>query len=316
MTDAGGPELLRTWRASGLSKKDFWRANHAGAMSYNAMLGRMWRAENGLQATPAPYTIDLGKPWLLPDDDYIIVGDVQLPTTDYDFAALPLAIAREYMRRGHRNLVLAGDLLNADAFSLYDMDTETPAFEQEIEAAQVFFAEYLSVFDKIFYFMGNHERRIGKRTKAALKPQHILAMMTHDKRVQVSAWGHCVIASKGGTPYRVTHARNYSVNQLVVADQLAQKYQMHIIQHHEHHCAMGWDRYGRYVVINNGGLFRPDVMAYAVMDDSKSPAMKRGFTLLRGGTPYLFSDEPFTDWSAWLPERRAKRARHSADSRR
>jgi len=99
------------------------------------------------------------------------------------------------------------------------------------------------------------------------------------------------------------------VNQLVVADQLAQKYQMHIIQHHEHHCAMGWDRYGRYVVVNNGGLFRPDVMAYAVMDDSKSPAMKRGFTLLRGGTPYLFSDEPFTDWSAWLPERRAKRAR-------
>lgn len=306
MTTLSGHELLAGWRASQLSKRGYWQTLD-GDLTYNAMLGRMWRSEQR-DITPAPelYQHDLGTPWRLPHASYMVVGDVQLCTTDYDFMALPMAVAKEHMRRGERNLIIAGDLINADAFSTYDSDIDNPAFSKEIDAAAQFFDEYLTVFDSVWWFLGNHERRVGKRTRAAIRPELLLKMATRDKRVKISQWGHCVVANERGIPYRITHARNYSVNQLVVADQLAQKYQMHILQHHEHHLSLGWDRYGRYIIANGGGLFNASEMGYAVIDDSKSPAMKPGFTFLRNGTLHLFGEEPFTDWEMWLPSKKAK----------
>lgn len=304
--DYSGTALLDGWRASGLNKRGYWQTLNAD-FTYAAMLGRMWRAEQrGIAPAPELYQHDLGKPWTLPHGPYIVIGDIQLCTTDYDFMALPMAIAKEHMRKGERNLILAGDFINADAFSTYDSDTDSPAFSKEIDAASQFFDEYLTVFDHVWWFLGNHERRIGKRTRAAIRPELLLRMATHDKRVQISPWGHCVVENERGYPWRISHARNYSVNQLVVADQIALKYQQNVIQHHEHHVAVGWDRFKRYVVVNNGGLFNQSDMGYVVMDDSKSPNMMNGFTLLRNGVPNLLSNEPFTDWDMWLPQKRGK----------
>ena len=68
---------------------------------------------------------------------------------------------------------------------------------------------------------------------------------------------------------------------------------------------MGWDRFKRYVIVNNGGLFDQSQMTYAVIDDSKSANMQNGFTLLRNGHANLLSVEPFTDWSVWLKPKAA-----------
>ena len=275
--------------------------------------GAAWRAAHKtITPNPELFRHDLGTPWVLPDAGYIVIGDVQLVTTRYDFAALPMAIGKQELPRGKRYCILAGDFVNADAFSGYESDQDETAFAAEVEAGRAFFDEYLTVFDRIFWLYGNHERRLGKRTKGAIKPLHLLRTMTWDKRVEVSHWGHCVVENERGHDWRISHARNYSINQLTVADQLALKYQQNIIQHHEHHCAKGWDRYGRYIVIDNGGLFDYEQMAYAVIDDSKSAIMKNGFTLLRRGVSHLFSDDPFTDWEMWLPERRLRVVKRAA----
>jgi len=153
---------------------------------------------------------------------------------------------------------------------------------------------------------GNHERRVGKRTRAALQPRHLWALLSHDKRVAVSVWGHCIIENPHGNDWRITHGSEYSVNQLTVADMLAQKYQQNIISHHEHHLAMGWDRYKRYVLVNNGGLFEQSDMPYVVLDDNKRPRMQNGFTVLSWGYPTVYGPEPFTNWARVLqPARRA-----------
>jgi len=178
------------------------------------------------------------------------------------------------------------------------------AFSREMDAARQFLDEYLTVFDRIWITIGNHERRVSRRTRLAISPALLLKMMAHSPRVEISNWGHCVVENDRGYPWRVTHARNYSINQLTVADQLALKYQQNIIQHHEHHLAKGFDRYGRYVVINGGGLFNPAEMAYAVLDDSKSAAMVQGFTVLRNGVGEIYGPQGFTDWTAVLPERK------------
>jgi hypothetical protein len=109
-----------------------------------------------------------------------------------------------------------------------------------------------------------------------------------------------VISNPGGIDWRVTHGRQYSRNQGVVASELAAKFQQHIICHHQHHAMQGWDRFGRYVVIDNGGLFDYDQMHYALLDDTSHNTMKQGFTLYRNGVATLLSEHPFTDWSMWL----------------
>lgn len=242
--------------------------------------------------------VEQGKPWTLQPGEYVITGDYQIDTHDEHFVKRMLVVARKL--DAPRALIIAGDFINAEAFSAYESDVPPPAFDDEIEAGRAVFKLLLDTFDAIYWLMGNHERRASKRTRAALQPRHLWALLANDKRVHVSNWGHCVIKNTNGHDWRVTHGRNYSVNQLNVADTLAQKYQQNIISHHEHHLAIGWDRYKRYVIVNNGGLFSQQDMAYAVLDDSKNANMQNGFTVLSWGYPAVYGPPPFTNWNKLL----------------
>ncbi len=300
--DSTGAEIYQAWQESGSGKREFWRQTLKGVLSYDAMHGRMWRSERGMPDNSRVMAQDLPKPWRFDPGHYMVMGDIQLSTTDYDFMALPMAVGYEYMKKP-RKLIIAGDLVNADAFSNYESDMPTPSMTDETEAGWIFFQEYLTVFQEIYWFLGNHERRVGKRTKGAIQPQHLLKMLTHDKRVHISPWGHAVVANPNGIDWRVTHSSDYSVNQLVVAEALALKYEQNIISHHEHHLAIGYDRYKRYMLINNGGLFRQSTMGYTQWDDSKKANMQQGFTRLDNGYPTVYGPDGFTNWDYVLPVR-------------
>jgi len=114
-----------------------------------------------------------------------------------------------------------------------------------------------------------------------------------------SVYGWCNIETPTGL-WRVTHPKNYGINQLSVAEALAQKHQCHVITHHEHHAAIGHDRYKRFVIVNNGALVDDRKLAYVQLDDSKSAGMAKAFTLLRNGHPHLLANSPMTDWTRWV----------------
>jgi len=245
----------------------------------------------------------LGKPWRL-SGDFIVAGDVHCDTINKGFMCRPLQIATEYLTHPRR-LLLAGDFINADAFSSYDAIAPGSSFARELSSARAFFEAYLKVFDEIYITLGNHDRRVQKRSKLAIEPEDLLRMVSHDTRVKISWWGHAVIETVNGE-YRATHGSEYSVNQLVVADQLAQKYQQHVIGHHQHHLAIGWSRFKQFVIVDNGGLFDQNSMAYTQLDDNKKPRMANGFTMLKAGHPYVFGQPPFTDWTYWLGAQKAR----------
>lgn len=304
-----------------MSDADLLREYNAGHTTYTELAerhgltrgqvaGRIYRQRHGILDSAHLFRNPLEQSWVFDWSSCIIVGDVQIPTTDYDFMALPMAIGRKYLHKPRR-LILAGDLINGDAFSDYESDTPTPTLEQETDAGWVFFQEYLTVFDEIYWFLGNHERRAGKRTHAAIRPKHLLRMLTHDPRVQINSRGYCVLKTPHfAHDWRVTHGKNYSVNQLVNAEKLAHKHQQNIISFHEHHLGMGHDRYKQFVLINGGGLFNYSEMAYAVMDDSSSAGMMPGFVMLQDGYPTLFgAHETFTNWDMWLGKVGKKKAR-------
>lgn len=304
-----GAALLSAWRASGMGKREYWRMYLQDEMTYGQFHGATWRAEQTRMTNPFIEfpRVDLGKAWVFPAGDYTICGDVHLNTVNEHFLYLMLAVAKKTTKRP-RKLIVAGDLVNADAFSDYESDSPEPHFGDEVYAGRWFFREVLSVFDSVHLLTGNHDRRIGKKTRKVFNLATTVQLMTHDPRVEVSNWGHCVIQNRHGSDWRITHGSQYSINQLTVADQLAQKYRQNIISHHEHHLAVGFDRYGYHLIINNGGLFDKTAQAYTLLDDSKHARTKNGFTVLKDGYPTVYGEEPFTNWAAVLPEQARKEA--------
>lgn len=244
----------------------------------------------------------IGEPVTI-EGDVVIAGDIHCNTVNKGFMRRPLDIGTQYLERPRR-FIVAGDLLNADGFTSYEPTYPTPSFAKEIKAARAFFDMYLEVFDEIYVFPGNHDLRPTKKNHAAIDFDMVMKIISHEPRIKVNHIGHMLVNTAQGT-YRVTHGSDYSVNQLVVAEQLAHKNRQHIVSHHEHHAAIGLDRFKNWILVNGGGLFDSSSMAYTQIEDSKKPNMANGFTMLRNGYPYLFTDK-FTDWSFWLKDADAK----------
>jgi hypothetical protein len=224
--------------------------------------------------------------------DWVITGDVHVPDTDWKWAGRVVEVGKKY---GIKKLAIIGDIFNMDAFSTFAETTPSAAWTQERDAARLLLGGWLNWFDEIQICMGNHDRRLEKWAGGNLDEQDIFGMVLSNPRVKTSQFGWCDLSSNG-VPWRLTHPRNYGRNQLAVASDLANKYSTNIISFHEHHLAMGYDVYGRWVIANGGTLVDPGKLAYVNLDDSRMPAMMQGFTAVKGGCLKLFGTEPFTDW--------------------
>lgn len=299
-----GDILLEVLRRSGKREKELWRERYADEMTYDAYHGRLWKARHGITSHPELFQHDIGQPLEL-DGDWIVLGDVQLPTTDYDFATLPAVVAEAHLSRP-RQLLIVGDLMNMDAFSSYENEIGLPSFRQEVEAARTLLSEWLTVFDRVVWLAGNHERRISKRTGGAFLMEDLAALI--NARIETSNFDRAIIHTPNGD-WLAAHGTEYSVNQLTVGDMLAGKYRMHVISHHQHHLAIGWNRYKQNVIVDNGGLFNTWFMSYARLNTSKKPNMAQGFTMLKGGYPHVFGREPFTNWQLWLKDVKLPKAK-------
>lgn len=245
---------------------------------------------------PELYEWTLPQEWVFDWDDFIVIGDVQLPTTDYDFAMLPAMIAKKYLRKS-RKLLIAGDFYNMDAWSKYPNLIPTPSWEQERESARNLLAIYAQTFDEMWMLCGNHEHRILKQLDGQYDINDVLAASLPSGKVKATVLDRCRVNTSNGV-YTIVHGSNYSKKSLNNADELAQKYQTHIISHHEHHLAIGLDRFDRYFIVNNGGLFDQKKMSYVQLGTNTCANMSQGFTMVREGYPYIFGK--FTDWSKWL----------------
>lgn len=245
---------------------------------------------------PSLFDWSLPEHWKFEWDDFMVIGDVQLPTTDYDFAMLPAMIAKKHLKKSRR-LIIAGDFYNMDAWSKYPNSISTPTWEQEKLSARNLLTIYSQVFDEIWMISGNHERRILERLGGQYGMQDVLAASLPEGKVKATVMDRCSVSTSQGV-YTVLHGDNYAKKALNNADEWAQKFQTHIISHHEHHAAMGMDRYDRYYIINNGGLFDMNKMGYVQLKTNTCANMSQGFTMIKKGHPYLFGK--FTDWNEWL----------------
>jgi Icc-related predicted phosphoesterase len=257
--------------------------------------GRVTQAESEHREKMRDWS--LGTPMYL-TGSAIVLGDVHCPFTDWTYSHLVTKIAKHLPEP--RQLVIAGDLFNLDIFSDYAKLVSGPGWHEEKEAARAIVQEWVSEFDHVYFLAGNHDRRVSRRTDGELDIRDLVDFLSVSAaKFTPSLFGYCALESNG-TIWRITHAKQYSVNRLTVAGELALKFQSNVITFHEHHQAIGWDRFGRYCIINGGSLVRQDEMAYAVLDDTKYPNWNTGFVMIRDGYPTLFGKPPITRWEDWL----------------
>jgi predicted phosphodiesterase len=243
-------------------------------------------------------TWSLGTPLTI-TGNAMIVGDVHVPFVDWTYAHLVTRIAEKYLKQP-RQLIIAGDYFNLDIFSDYAKLVAGPNWHDEKVAAVALMQEWAAIFDRIFLLSGNHDRRVSRRTDGEMDISDLADFLSISANILTpSILGYATLES-GGVSWRVTHAKEYSINRLTVAGELALKFQSHVIAFHEHHQAIGWDRFGRYVIVNGGSLVRQDDMAYCSLDDTKRPVWNTGFVMVREGVPTLFGKSPITRWEDWL----------------
>lgn len=290
--DIDGQTLLALHRAG----YSFSELATIHGLTRGKVAGLVKRYKDDTYSDRLKFAVSLGTPWTL-TGDWMVVGDVHVPCTDVDFAGLLIKVAQKH---GLKKLLVAGDMFNMDAFSIYASVVPPPSWAQERDAARVMIKSWLGWFEEIRLIMGNHDRRMTKVAGGEFDETDIFGMVTSSNKCHYSNWGWCTVETGGQYPWRITHSKNYSINQLTVASELANKYQANVISHHEHHLAMGWDRYKRYVIVNNGGLFDANKFSYVVLDDSKSAGMTTGFTRLQDGVAHIYGRYPFTDWSDYV----------------
>lgn len=239
--------------------------------------------------------VELGTP-LVMTGDFLIVSDVHLPCVDWSFSQM---VGRLAEKTGIRRLIIAGDFFDMSTFSRYEATVPPVTWAQERDAARVMLMDWLEVFQEIYTLAGNHERRLTKWAHGNLEENDIYGMVNSNPKITNSKFGYCTVSSSG-IPWRITHPKNYGRNQLTVLSDIANKYQTNVIGAHEHHAAIGWDVYKRWVIVNAGMLADPSKFAYVSLDDNRMANMVKGFVMLRNGVATPLSVFPFTDWSAVL----------------
>jgi len=233
--------------------------------------------------------------------DFIVVGDVHLPMIDLALTERMIAVAERHLKPP-RQLLIAGDLLNADALSRFNRRIVPPPFRDELRAARSFIKAMLGTFAYIYAFLGNHDVWVFNRFDGDFDILDFARLVADlEKRITISPYSHAVIMS-GEERWYIPHQANYRQNALSVGRDLVGKEHCNVITAHQHHAAVGRDRSGLYTIVDCGGLFDPDLLSYAKLRPSTRPAMTQGFVLLRNGCATLLTPYPnMTDWDFYLP---------------
>lgn len=226
---------------------------------------------------------------VIEDEHVLIAADAHVPKHDERLVMEMLAQAyREEVTR----IVWAGDLLDMEEFSKWGVDDPTSSVRRNATHA----GKIVKIADEMGFeqdfFKGNHEQRMFRNNPlvmADLAAMMGLSGLMETGRLRVydttRAW-----ARVGN--WLIVHPAQYGSFPLVVASKLATRYQANVIAAHEHHWAMGTDETGKYIIINTGGLFDPNLHRYIQDNVTSHRAWQRGFVILHSGKAQLYRGLP------------------------
>lgn len=232
---------------------------------------------------------EIPKEWIL-KGDYCIVGDVHVDAADWEFIAQVFKQAKEIKLK---NLIIAGDLFSFHRIGKYPIVFRLPTMREELDTAKKFISLAMRYFDNVYWFIGNHDERFIARLEGDLDIEDmgdLICANGNRSRLFTSPHNKCKVIS-GGIWWHVSHAYEYSCNQLAIAKKFAQFHEMNVIHQHKHLVAGGLTANNKYVVIDNGCLCNQDQTGYAALRDSVMSHFQKSAVFLKDGKASLFTSD-------------------------
>ena len=231
----------------------------------------------------------------IPDDDYMVSCDYHAPYHSEKWVNRLLLIAEKFKIKKH---IVIGDLLDMSFASFYRAKDgeKRPTLDEESNAcAPVFKA--LDYFDQNILINGNHEARIGNLTESKIEARHLFGHFgaeVWDKKFKYLTQDKLFVGDK----WLLVHPKSYSQISASVAVRMAEKYHRNVLNAHGHFCAMRFERSGKFLAVDAGGMYDVNKVGYISMSSTTHPFWNNSFSVLRRGKLYLFHD--MTDWDYWL----------------
>jgi len=231
----------------------------------------------------------------LPDDNYMISCDEHAPYHSEIWINRKLAIAEKFKIR--KNIQI-GDTLDFDFLKqhpILDGEASTGIDREELLSIPVIKA--LSYFDENFLLRGNHEWRVSRYTNGKIQARHLYKIFGDaewNNKFKYSNYDKMNIGKK----WMVVHPQSYSQVATSVAKRLAEKFHRNIINSHGHLTGFTYDRSGKFLAVDLGGMFDKRKVNYINLQTTTHPTWKNGFGMLYNGHFYHFHDE--TDFNYWL----------------
>lgn len=232
------------------------------------------------------FEFGLDKPLQL-KGDWAVTADWHVPLYDARLVNEFLQEAADY-----NNLLIAGDFLNGDSLSQYYPKQKSAGIEKELSEARNLMEILCANFKNVVFLKGNHDYRY---TKSAEYRESFVDSMKQvfdgiDKsgsKLVFSNLDHCYLTSNK-QKYFIAHPTTYSKNPLNNPLAISEIKKCHVLTAHTHHCAMGWDASGEFIVGELGGFFSIPQTEY-LQGTTAYPNWCNGYWFITSGKPDMVS---------------------------
>lgn len=231
------------------------------------------------------------------DGDAVVISDLHLPFTDFDFAMKPIDVAQYY---GIKRLIIAGDLVDGNSQNNFKHKVRHIKLSEELRLARDLLSYYAEWFDEIIFEPGNHDDWFMQNHEGNLFIDDFARFLQNPdvvSKLLVTPYDRLTLFS-GNEKWVIPHQADFSRYSLSVGNLLSKKFLANVIVPHQHNSAIGFDDYHRFIVIDIGGLHDPKKMEYQALKTTTKPEPDQGFAVVINGRGELWTpDHRLTDWS-------------------
>lgn len=247
--------------------------------------------------------------------DTIVTSDWHVPHHHEELVARMLQVAKAL---NIKQLVINGDFLNEDAFSRWPSHPFNVGWQTEKHMARSLLQDLVKTFDRIYYILDNHDRRIIARHERPTDfteddLMDILLDATTRGVVRASTFYRYVTIND---VWRVTSPKDYRRAKLSLPGRLAQLHHTNIISGGDHLFGLGVDDSARYVIANNCCVVNPAEVPYINVQDTSFPQWSPGFYAIIDNVlhPFVLHENLWPTWWQWIDPKRRQGVRNTLTS--
>lgn len=266
-------QILERFQADGITDR-----------TYKAIQRRRQKKGWHAKVEPSPFVLD--KAVTLEADRALLLFDIHAPLHDYEWLNRIIDLALKWKIDA---VGIGGDLVDFSSVSYWGRCIGIE-LKDELDAGSDIMRTLASCFKRKVLAGGNHEHRMVKALKGALKMQEVLDYFVASPCVTTTNKTWFELRS-GRETFRVCHPGNYSRNPTWIAQRLASKYRCSVIAGHDHLAGVSFDPSGTWWAIDAGCCLDAERVTYLADCMTTFPEPVHGAVVVIDGVPILLNEK-------------------------